>query len=73
VHFGIYDVVFPDPIQILMALHGRDLLHGRVIDLSDSGMEEEAFAVIEVEGIEQPVIVPVARLKGGGEALTLNE
>jgi hypothetical protein len=42
-----------------MQLHGNDLLQGKIIDVSDSGGEEDAYAVIEVEGLPQPVVVPV--------------
>jgi len=58
VSFRILDVYIPDPAKILMGLHGGDILEGKVIDLSDNGTEKEAFFVIEVAGIEQPVIVP---------------
>jgi hypothetical protein len=47
-----------------MELHGRDLLQGRVIDMSDSGAQQEAFAVVEVEGLAQPVVVPMNRIRG---------
>lgn len=62
VSFRIGDVYLPDSQQILLELHGNDLLKGRVADLSDHGMQREAFAVVEVEGLKQPVIVPVDRL-----------
>jgi hypothetical protein len=62
VHFKICDVYLPDPRQLLIELHGNDVLEGRVIDLSDSGREAEAFAVVEVAGIGQRVIVPVQRI-----------
>ena len=45
-----------------MDLHGGDILQGKVIDLSDNGTEKEAFFVVAVEGIEQPVIVPAGRI-----------
>jgi hypothetical protein len=64
VHFRVCDVYMPDPEQLLIEMHGNDVLEGKVIDLSDSGMEEEAFAVVEVEGLKQPVIVPVERILG---------
>jgi hypothetical protein len=64
VHFRIRDVYHPDRAQVLMELHGNDVLQGKVIDLSDSGMQAEAFAVVEVEGIEQPLILPVERILG---------
>jgi len=62
VSFRILDVYIPDPAKILMDLHGGDILQGKVIDLSDNGTEKEAFLVIEVKGIEQPVIVPSGRI-----------
>ena len=64
VNFRISDVYVPEPAQILMELHGKDLLQGRVIDLSDSGNQSEAFAVVEVDGLTRPVVVPVKHIKG---------
>jgi len=64
VNFRISDVYVPDPAQILMELHGSDLLQGKVIDMSDSGTQQEAFAVVEVEGLMQPVVVPMNRIRG---------
>jgi hypothetical protein len=40
-----------------MELHGKDQLKRKVIDGSDAGRQEEAFAVIEVEGLSQAVVV----------------
>jgi hypothetical protein len=62
VHFKISDIYIPDPHLLLWQLHGDDLLRGKVIELSDNGTQQGAFAVVEVEGIEQPMIVPVERL-----------
>jgi hypothetical protein len=64
VFFRIGDIYFPDSAQVLFDLHGADLLEGKVADLSDNGPLKDAFAVIEVEGLDQPVIVPVDRLSG---------
>jgi hypothetical protein len=64
VHFRIRDVYYPDAVQVLDKLHGSDLLQGRVVDMSDSGERSGAFAVVEVEGIEQPVVVPVKDILG---------
>ena len=63
-HFRIRDVYYPDPAQVLIDLHGNDVLLGKVIDLSDSGMQAEAFVVVEIEGIAQAVILPVERILG---------
>jgi hypothetical protein len=64
VQFRINDVHVPEPEKILMELHGRDVLQGKIIDVSDSGSQEEAFAVVEVEGLSQPVIVAMKHIKG---------
>ena len=65
-----------DPFQSLRCLHsstpknylsncmGMILVQGKVIDLSDSGAQQGTFAVVRVEGLEQPVIVPVERILG---------
>jgi len=50
---------------VLYELHGNDLLEGRVVDMSDSGERKEAFAVVEVERVQQFLIVPVECLVVG--------
>jgi hypothetical protein len=64
VHFKIRDVYYPDPIKILTDLHGDDLLTGKILDLSDSGMQKDVFAVIEVEAIQDLLVVPIERILG---------
>ena len=64
VHFRISDVYIPEPAQILMQLHGKDLLQGKIIDLSDSDGQQDAYAVVEVDGISQPVVVAMKHIKG---------
>jgi hypothetical protein len=75
VSFQIKDIYVPDPaqillelhgnevLQILLELHGDDVLKGRIIDLSDSGQLRDAFAVVEVEGVSRPLVVPMDRIK----------
>jgi hypothetical protein len=62
VHFKIRDVYHPAPTKILTDLHGNDILTGKIIDLSDSGMQKNAFAVIEVEGIQELLVVSIERI-----------
>ena len=64
VQFRISDVFVPEPVQILMELHGKEILRGKIIDVSDADGQEEAFAVVEVEGLSQPVVVPMKHIKG---------
>jgi hypothetical protein len=67
VHFKIRDVYHPDPTKILTDLHGNDILTGKIIDLSDSGMQKNAFAVIEVEGIQELLVVSIERILAARE------
>ena len=62
VRFKVADIHTPHPLVVLYELHGSEVLEGRVVDLSDSGEQKEAFAVVEVEQVRQFLIVPVARL-----------
>ena len=64
VHFRLRDVYLPDPHEMAFEIHADDLLQGRIVDLSDSGAQGGTFAVIEVDGIVQPVIVPLDRILG---------
>ena len=64
VHFMIRDVYVPEPLAVLTELYGADLLQGRVLDVSDSGAKREAFAVVVVDGLKQPVIVPIEKILG---------
>jgi hypothetical protein len=63
VQFRINDVYVPEPAQILMELHGKDVLRGEIIDVSDSENQDEPFAVVEVEGLSQPVVVAMKHLQ----------
>jgi hypothetical protein len=64
VHFMIRDVYVPDPLAVLTELYGGDLLQGRVLEVSDAGAQREAFAVVVVDGLKQPVIVPIEKILG---------
>ncbi len=46
-----------------MELHGQDVLRGKLIDVSDSGGQGEAFAVVEVDGLSQSVVVAMKHIK----------
>jgi len=67
VNFRVCDIFYPDCQQILFQLHGNDVLNGRVIDLSESGMVEGSFVEIQVEGLVERVIVPLERILGVSE------
>jgi len=67
VNFRICDIFYPDCQQILFQLHGNDVLHGRVVDLSESGLVDGSFVEIDVEGLAEKVIVPLERILGISE------
>ena len=61
--FRLDDVICPDRQQIVVQITPNLEVAGQVMFLSDSGDEPEAFAVMEVEGIGSPVIIPVEKLQ----------
>ncbi len=63
VEFFINDVHLPDPTEILAELHGQDVLSGHVTDLTECRAEGEVFAVIDVEAMTRPLVVPTRCLK----------
>jgi hypothetical protein len=63
VNFQIRDIYNPEPMQVLMELHDKDLLEGKIVDVSDSGGQEGSYAVVEIEGLSHPVIVAMRHLK----------
>jgi hypothetical protein len=63
VHFQIRNVYYPNPATVLAELHGDDLFQGRVVDITDDG-DKGQYAVVEVEGVKQPLIVPLRHILG---------
>jgi hypothetical protein len=64
VNFRICDAYIPEPVQILMELYGKEVLQGKIIDVSASGSQDEQFVVVEVERLSQPVVVPMKHVQG---------
>jgi hypothetical protein len=61
--FRLSDVICPDKQQIVTQITPELEVAGEVVLLSDGGDKPEQYAIIEVEGIGAPLIVPVALLK----------
>lgn len=59
VNFKLRDVHIPDARDVSLELHASDILQGRVLDITDSGTTKRAFAVVELEGVQRHVIVPM--------------
>jgi hypothetical protein len=64
VNFRVCDVHFPEPAKVLAELYGHHLLQGWVTGSTYDGASGGQFAIIEVDGIEKPVFVPVDRILG---------
>jgi hypothetical protein len=62
IQFRVRDIHLPEPVAVLEELHGGDILEGKVVDVSDSGREGDAFVVIEVDGLNQPCVLAVERI-----------
>ena len=64
VNFRVRDVYIPELQEILTELHGNDILEGRVIAVSDNDRQNGCYAVVAVQGIREPVVVPVTGILG---------
>jgi len=61
--FTIGDVMCPNVIDILRSAGPGLAVRGRVLYFSDDGQERDGFAVMDVEGIASPMVVPVECLR----------
>ncbi len=68
VAFNLGEVVCPDIEQVLSQVT-RDLeVSGEVAFFSDYGDKKQHFAIVDVNGVLSPLIVPVAQLRSVDEA-----
>jgi hypothetical protein len=67
VSFPVREIFLPATADVLLQLHGDELLQGRIIDYSDGGEHGRTYAIVRVEGLPQPVIVPVENLRNDCE------
>jgi len=63
VFFTLRDVICPDLIALFEHIGPELVVSGQVACLSDSGQEKDHFAIVDIEGIYTPLIVPVAQLR----------
>ncbi|WP_349027403.1 hypothetical protein [Methyloglobulus sp.] len=63
VKFRVSDIYFPDPQEVVKDLYENKVLDGKVVDLSDSGKQEDAFVVVQVEGVKKFLIVPIDKVE----------
>jgi hypothetical protein len=60
VRFKLRDVCIPDLDELLATLYGEQVVEGTIIDVSGPGDTREGFAVVQMVGMDKPVVVPLA-------------
>jgi hypothetical protein len=64
VRFKVSDVTIPGPQEVVNELYGRDIVQGKVIDITVSGTMEQAFIIVKVEGMNALLILPAEKVIG---------
>lgn len=64
VHFKVSDVTIPGPQEVINELYGRDIVQGKVVDITESGALEQAFIIVKVEGMKHLLILPAEKVIG---------
>ena len=62
VRFALESAICPETETTLRKITDRLEVTGKVVFLSDAGERRDHFAVVEVDGIMSPLVVPVAQL-----------
>lgn len=65
--FRLANVLCPDASQVLRQLTPELEVIGEVVFMSDSGEKPDRFAIVSVEGILSPLIVPTEHLRTPGD------
>jgi hypothetical protein len=50
--------------DVLRTLYADEVVAGRVVDVSNGGSDQDRFVVVSLDRLEQPVVVPVAKIRG---------
>jgi hypothetical protein len=69
VRFKVSDVTIPGPQEVVNELYGRDIIQGKVVDITMSGAAEQAFIIVKVDGMNPLLILPAEKVIG----ITANE
>jgi hypothetical protein len=64
VRFKVSDVTIPGPQEVVNELYGGDIVQGKVVDITASGAQEQAFIVVKVEGMTALLILPAEKVIG---------
>ncbi|MCB9851386.1 MAG: hypothetical protein H6817_11860 [Phycisphaerales bacterium] len=65
--FLVAEVLCPDVEEVLRSFGPNVRIRGRILYYSDGDDRENRFAIMEVEGVHTPLIVPVDCLRYEGE------
>jgi len=63
VRFPLSIIVCPEQDQVVEHVTDHLELTGKIIYLSDAGEKKDYYAIVEVGGIQTPLIVPVDQLE----------
>ena len=63
VSFRLKEALCPTTAEVAEQITPDLVIRGNVVFLSDSGDSKDHFAIVEVEGLATPVIVPVSRIR----------
>ena len=64
VRFKVSDVTIPGPQEVVNELYGRDIVQGKVVDITVNGAMEQAFIIVKVEGLNPLIILPAEKVIG---------
>jgi len=64
--FKLADVISPERELVLLQITADIEVEGEILFLSDKGQQPNRFAIIEVEGVLSPMIVPVNKVQPAG-------
>ncbi|MBN1764640.1 MAG: hypothetical protein JW860_05230 [Sedimentisphaerales bacterium] len=63
VRFKLSSVICPDQEQVIENITNRLALTGKILQLSDAGDKRNFYAVVQVGGIMNPLIVPISEIE----------
>lgn len=64
VRFKVSDVTIPAPQTVVTELYGGDIVQGKVVDITESGTQEQAFIVVKVDAMKDFLILPAEKVIG---------
>lgn len=63
VDFDAHDALVPTAAEVLMQRYGHQILQGQVMDLTPVGASGGRYAVLQVRGVRDLVVVPCERVR----------